>query len=150
MTARMSHSCAPNCKIVTCIVGGRITLAVFTIAEVPPGAELTIDYGTETENEKEYRAAACLCSAGSCRGSFMYFANHGGTFKAQFLQARHNFLDRNALLLLCGQPGVAITEQDKQQLAMHGFGLSLLVDGDPEHGAICGSMQGEQMVQLCV
>lgn len=138
LTARMSHSCAPNCKIVNCIVGGRITLAVFTIAEVPPGAELTIDYATETESEKEYRAAVCLCSSGSCRGSFMYLANHGSAFRSQFLQARYNFLDRNAALLLCGQPGVVITEQDKQQLAKHGFGLSLLIDGDPEHGVCAG------------
>ena len=64
----------------------------------------------------------------------MFYANHGGAYTSQFLQANNNFLDRNATLLLCGQPGIALTEHDKQVLATHGFGLSLLMDGDPEHG----------------
>jgi hypothetical protein len=42
----------------------------------PQGEELTLDYGQETESEKEQRAAVCLCGADACRGSFLTYASH--------------------------------------------------------------------------
>lgn len=42
----------------------------------PQGEELTLDYGQETESEKEHRAAVCLCGADACRGSFLTYNSH--------------------------------------------------------------------------
>ena len=42
----------------------------------PQGEELTLDYGQETESEKEHRAAVCLCGSDACRGSFLTYNSH--------------------------------------------------------------------------
>ncbi len=38
------------------------------------GEELTFDYRSVTESEKEYREAICLCGTRSCRGSYLYYS----------------------------------------------------------------------------
>ncbi len=72
--SRMSHSCTPNCQAVVMSCGGRLTIAVYTLRYVHPGEELTFDYASVTESEKEFRTAICLCGTRSCRGTFLMFA----------------------------------------------------------------------------
>jgi hypothetical protein len=81
--SRMSHSCTPNCQAVVMACGGRLTIAVYTLRRVAPGEELTFDYASVTESEKEFRCATCLCGTRLCRGSFLYFAG-----SRAFMQAR--------------------------------------------------------------
>jgi hypothetical protein len=70
----MSHSCTPNCQAVVMTAGDRLTIAVFTLRQIKNGEELTYDYSSVTESEKEFKAAVCLCGTSACRGSFLYFA----------------------------------------------------------------------------
>lgn len=72
--SRMSHSCTPNCQAVVMSCGGRLTIAVYTLRHVHPGEELTFDYASVTESEKEFRTAICLCGTLHCRGTFLMFA----------------------------------------------------------------------------
>ena len=72
--SRMSHSCTPNCQAVVMASKGRLTIAVYTLRHVHPGEELTFDYASVTESEREFRAATCLCGTANCRGSFLYFS----------------------------------------------------------------------------
>jgi SET domain-containing protein len=53
--SRMSHSCTPNCQAVVMACGGRLTIAVYTLRHVHPGEELTFDYASVTESEREFR-----------------------------------------------------------------------------------------------
>lgn len=73
MASRMSHSCNPNCQAVVVSCKGRLTIAVYTTRRIEAREELTFDYSSVTESEKEYRAAVCLCGTSSCRGSFLFF-----------------------------------------------------------------------------
>lgn len=70
----MSHSCTPNCQAVMMTAVDRLTIAVFTLRHIRKGEELTFDYSSVTESEKEFKAATCLCGTTACRGSFLYFA----------------------------------------------------------------------------
>ena len=47
--------------------GGRLTIAVYTMRKVEYGEELTFDYASVTESEREFRAAICLCGTQLCR-----------------------------------------------------------------------------------
>jgi hypothetical protein len=38
------------------------------------GEELTFDYSSVTESEREFRAATCLCGTHHCRGSYLYYS----------------------------------------------------------------------------
>ncbi len=53
--SRMSHSCTPNCQAVVMACNGRLTIAVYTLRYVQAGEELTFDYSSVTESEKEFR-----------------------------------------------------------------------------------------------
>ena len=87
----MSHSCTPNCQAIVMACGGRLTIALYTLRHVYEGTsvgglwfkaghtcecewrlrcageELTFDYSSVTESEKEFRDAICLCSTRNCR-----------------------------------------------------------------------------------
>lgn len=54
--------------------GGRLTIALYTLREVVEGEELTFDYNSVTESEKEFQVAICLCGTRHCRGSFLTYA----------------------------------------------------------------------------
>jgi len=56
--SRMSHSCTPNCQAVVMACDGRLTIALYTLRHVAEGEELTFDYSSVTESEKEFRCAA--------------------------------------------------------------------------------------------
>lgn len=135
-TARMCHSCEPNCKTVPMVVGGRCTIGVWTTREVAAGEELTLDWSCETENDREFRHATCLCGSAACRGSFLYLSKQDSSGPLQqYAAAHHTFLDRCRMLL-----DVAAEQQPTQEeaacLARHGFGESLLTDGVPGQGGV--------------
>ena len=124
--SRMSHSCTPNCQAVVMACGGRLTIAMYTLRHVLEGEELTCDYSSLTESEKEFRDAICLCSTHMCRGSYLYFT--GSRAFMQVMTRRHNFLHRQAILCLAGMSPV--TEEDKERLRKYGIGSSVLGSED--------------------
>lgn len=120
--SRMSHSCTPNCQAVVMACDGRLTIALYTLRHVAEGEELTFDYSSVTESEKEFREAICLCGTQNCRGSFLMFS--GSRAFMQVMVTHHNFLMRQALLLLaCTQECQA---DDRERLEKHGIKDSAL------------------------
>ncbi len=65
--------------------GDRLTIAVYTLRRIGKGEELTFDYSSVTESEKEFKAAVCLCGTSSCRGSFLYFAGSKAFMQVRLL-----------------------------------------------------------------
>jgi hypothetical protein len=57
----INHSCAPNCRAET--IRGRIW--IIAQREIPPGEELTFDYGFAL---KEWRLHPCRCGSPKCAG----------------------------------------------------------------------------------
>ena len=115
--SRLSHSCAPNCHTVTVAVGGKLTLAQYTTRRVKFGEELCWNYSCVTESEKEYRAAICLCSSVTCKGAFLDYS--GSSAFTTVMERRHDFCDRNALLIrACAE---ALTDDDVHALAAAGI-----------------------------
>ena len=110
--SRMSHSCDPNCQVTVLSVDGRLTIAMYTTRAVLKGQELTFDYASVTESEKEFRSAICLCGSPLCRGSFLHYA--GSSAYMQIMSCRHNFLHRNAILLRTATE--PLTEEDRERL----------------------------------
>ncbi|KAL4859889.1 Histone-lysine N-methyltransferase [Chlorella vulgaris] len=115
-----------------------------------PGEELSFDYSSVTESEKEFRDAICLCSSRNCRGSYMYFT--GSRAFQQVMNTKHTFLHRQAIIARAGcEP---LTEDDWSRIKRHGLGDSAL--GSVEHGdrapdwlikwtsLICGYIEEEE------
>ncbi|KXZ45516.1 hypothetical protein GPECTOR_53g102 [Gonium pectorale] len=125
--SRMSHSCTPNCAAVVVSVNGRLTIAMYTKRRIEPGEELTFDYSSVTESEKEYREAICLCGSRLCRGSYLYYS--GSTAFTQVMEQRHNFLHRQVMLLRASvEP---LLEADRQRLKAHCIGPTSLGNDTP-------------------
>ena len=143
--SRLSHSCAPNCQTVGVAVADqtdqtldqtldqnnwtkildqtadpprtKLSIAQYTTRHVSYGEELCWNYSCVTESEKEYRAAICLCSSTTCKGAFLDYA--GSSAFTAVMNVRHNFLDRNALLIrACHEP---LTAVDRTRLATAGI-----------------------------
>ena len=93
--SRMSHSCTPNCQAVVMASRGRLTIAVYTLRHIHLGEELTFDYASVTESEKEFRSAICLCGTANCRGSFLYFSG-----SKAFMQASTTLLHWFSVMML--------------------------------------------------
>ncbi|KAG7667610.1 hypothetical protein Ndes2437B_g07622 [Nannochloris sp. 'desiccata'] len=126
--SRMSHSCTPNCQAVVMACGGRLTIALYTLRHVHEGEELTFDYSSVTESEKEFRDAICLCGTHMCRGSYLYFT--GSRAFMQVMLQKHTMLHRNVILCRAGiEP---VTQADKVRLKKYGIGESCL--GSVERG----------------
>jgi SET domain-containing protein len=54
--------------------GGKLTVAMHTLRPIRKGEELTFDYQSVTESEKEAKSALCLCGTRHCRGSYLAWA----------------------------------------------------------------------------
>ena len=122
VASRMSHSCTPNCQAVVMACDGRLTIALYTLRRVHPGEELTFDYSSVTESEKEFRQAICLCGTHMCRGSYLYFT--GSKAFMQILSKKHNVLHRQvALIRASSEP---LGEADRLRLKKFGLGSSCL------------------------
>ena len=122
VASRMSHSCTPNCQAVVMSCNGRLTIAVYTLRHVHPGEELTFDYSSVTESEKEFKQAICLCGTQKCRGSYLYFT--GSKAFMQILLKKHNFLHRQVLLARAASE--PLNETDEVRLRKFGLGSSCL------------------------
>jgi hypothetical protein len=141
--SRLSHSCAPNCQTVGVAVADqsgsshepltKLSIAQYTTRHIAHGEELCWNYSCVTESEKEYRAAICLCSSTTCKGAFLDYA--GSSAFTAVMNTRHNFLDRNALLLrACSEP---LTTSDRTRLTAAGIkscALTMPGERDPKTG----------------
>jgi hypothetical protein len=128
VASRMSHSCTPNCQAVVMSCNGRLTIALYTLRHVHPGEELTFDYSSVTESEKEFKQAICLCGTEKCRGSYLYFT--GSKTFMQILLREHNMLHRQVLLARAAEEPLG--HADGARLAKFGLGSSCL--GSREDG----------------
>ena len=106
----LSHSCDPNCRTTVAAIGNRYSVCLYTVRKIEYGEELTIDYSAATEQEKEFRAAVCLCGSCSCRGSFLYFT--GLNESQQVMNTYHTLVDRFAqMVLACSSNSLLINVQ---------------------------------------
>lgn len=122
-TSRMSHSCTPNCCTMPMAAEGRATIAFVATRDIICGEEMTWDYASVTESEKEFRAAICMCGTRHCRGSFLYYSN-SRSFQ-EVTSRDHKFLDRNALLVRAVMEGIG--GQDTEALDALGIKSSAFV-----------------------
>lgn len=122
VASRMSHSCTPNCQAVVMACNGRLTIALYTLRQVHPGEELTFDYSSVTESEKEFKQAICLCGTHMCRGSYLYFT--GSKAFMQILASKHNILHRQVTLIRSVTEPLNQTDADR--LEKFGLGSSCL------------------------
>ncbi|KAL4422425.1 hypothetical protein ABPG75_008622 [Micractinium tetrahymenae] len=61
----INHSCEPNCETQKWVVHGELAIGLFTLVDIPKGAELTFDYNFERYGDKPMK---CLCGSKNCRG----------------------------------------------------------------------------------
>lgn len=116
--SRISHSCSPNCQAQVMACNGRLTIALYIMRHVAYGEELTFDYASVTESEREFRAAICLCGTHLCRGSFLYFS--GSKAFMQIMVREHNMLHRQAIILKAAT--YPLNDKDRQRLKERGVG----------------------------
>ena len=62
----INHSCAPNCKVMSVNVKGRIRNGIYSIREIKAGEFLCYDYHFDTKQGDYF---ACRCGAPNCRGT---------------------------------------------------------------------------------
>lgn len=74
MGSTVSHACDANCTSAIVARDGKLAIAMTTTRHVNFGEELTHDYCSLTNSEKEWQAAICLCGMTECRGSFLHYA----------------------------------------------------------------------------
>jgi len=65
----LNHSCAPNCEA----INHRGRIHIYTLAPVPAGAELLLDYQLQLDQPAEADLAlyACACTAANCRTTML-------------------------------------------------------------------------------
>ena len=112
-------------------MGGELTIAQYTTRDIEYGEELCWNYSCVTESEKEYRAAICLCSSTRCKGAFLDYA--GSSSFTAVMGTRHNFCDRNAVLIRACSEKVT---QDDRARTREGRGQV--------RGALHGGRRGER------
>ena len=95
--SRMSHSCVPNCNTVLMVSNNKYTIGMYAMKDINYDEELTFDYNSITENQKEYQMAICLCSSYFCRGHYLILSN--SMIFTEIINKFHTFLHRNAILL---------------------------------------------------
>lgn len=83
--------CAAQAVVVSS--GGKLTVALYTLRHVLPGEELTFDYSSVTENEREFKVAYCMCSTRHCRGSYLYYT--GSKAYMQVMEAAEGLQEGN-------------------------------------------------------
>ena len=123
---------------------GRLTIAVYTLRHVHEGEELTFDYASVTESEKEFRDAICLCGTSGCRGSFLTFSG-SRAFQA-VMNERHNVLHRQAIILHAGDSS-GLTDADRAVLDRFGVRDSALGRGGlgPAEEAAAGGVMARRV-----
>ena len=100
--------------------GSRLTIAVYTLRHVHEGEELSFDYASVTESEKEFRAAICLCGTRSCRGSFLYFS--GSRAFQHIMTTQHTMLHRQVLILRASSEPLNDIDRKRLEVSAPGLG----------------------------
>lgn len=148
--SRLSHSCNPNCRSVTVIVGGRLTVGVWTTRDVAVGEELTVDFAGETDIEREGNAAVCLCGSAPCRGTFLYVTPGVNSPLNAVVASKLTMPDRCGMIVEAAADAT-LSFEDNERLANYGFKELMLFDGLPansnemNNGEINGKSGGEQV-----
>ena len=66
---------------------------MFTNKNIQFGEELSFDYCSFTESEKEFEDAICLCGAVLCKGRYLNLSNDKKN--VAIMKIYHQFVDRN-------------------------------------------------------
>lgn len=100
---------------------------MWAIKDVTYGEELSFNYCSVTESEKEFESAVCLCASELCYGRYLMLA--GDKKQHKFIKEQHTFVDRNYLLWKATKyPN--ITDEDIQRLNNNSIKNSVM-DGVP-------------------
>ena len=127
--SRMSHSCVPNCNTVLMVSNKKYSIGMYAMRDIAYDEELTFDYNSITENQKEYQMAICLCSSYLCRGHYLILSN--SMIFTEIINKFHTFLHRNAILLKASYMGdEPLKNEELFLLKKYSIGNSLL-DGCP-------------------
>ena len=127
--SRMSHSCMPNCNTVLMVSNKKYTIGMYAMKDIAYDEELTFDYNSITENQKEYQMAICLCSSYLCRGHYLILSN--SMIFTEIINKFHTFLHRNVILLKASyMEDNPLTNEELALLKKYYIGNSLL-DGCP-------------------
>ena len=90
-SSRLSHSCNPNCATIIQVVEGKYKVCMYAIRDIAFGEEMTFDYNSVTESEKEFEQAICLCGTYRCLGRYLQMQCDK---KYQvIMKERHGFVD---------------------------------------------------------
>ena len=123
--SRMSHSCVPNCNTVLMVSNNKYTIGMYAMKDISYDEELTFDYNSITENQKEYQMAICLCSSYFCRGHYLILSN--SMIFTEIINKFHTFLHRNAILLKASYMGeIPLKNYEINLLKKYSIGNSLL------------------------
>jgi [histone H3]-lysine4 N-trimethyltransferase ATXR3 len=120
-SSRFSHSCDPNCGTITTISSQKYCVAMYSLKPINYGEELTFDYYSVTENEKEHKQAVCLCGSKYCKTYYLQLV----TSKQQnaYLDKHLCFLKRNWLVYKCSVP---LDDSDRSVLNQYSYGNAIL------------------------
>ena len=123
--SRMSHSCVPNCNTVLMVSNKKYSIGMYAMRDIQYDEELTFDYNSITENQKEYQMAICLCSSYLCRGHYLILSN--SMIFTEIINKFHTFLHRNIILLKASYMGEEpLKEEELMLLKKYSIGNSLL------------------------
>ena len=126
--SRFSHSCKPNCATTVMVANKQYCVAMYAIEKIEYGQELTFNYHSVTESEKEHKSAVCLCSATNCQGYYLKYGNPN--IFTQIINTQQAFLDRTYLIFKA-VINTEITIYDIARLKKHGIGVALLGSHPP-------------------
>ena len=123
--SRMSHSCVPNCNTVLMVSNKKYSIGMYAMRDIAYDEELTFDYNSITENQKEYQMAICLCSSYLCRGHYLILSN--SMIFTEIINKFHTFLHRNIILLKASYMGeTPLKKEELMLLKKYSIGNSLL------------------------
>lgn len=86
-SSRLSHSCRPNCTTVPMVASHKYTIGMFAYENISYGQELTFDYCSVTDNEKESKSAKCLCGHYGCKKTYLLYNKNAIACKRHFTSA---------------------------------------------------------------
>lgn len=124
--SRLSHSCAPNCCTLPTIASGQYNIGLFSTKDIAFGEELTFNYFSSTDSEKEHLGSICLCGSLLCLGHYLRYNRKfqaGLPDQAKKLLLDHPgrlFVGANAALLAAVLS--PFTSSRREKLAKFAFG----------------------------
>jgi len=115
-SSRLSHSCNPNCQTHPQIRRGEYSIGMYAQKDIQYGDELSFNYFSTTESEKEFLEAVCLCGSSVCSGHYLTFSSNESKTNQMFaktMKQYHTFLDRNYILFQASTNPELSPEQEK-------------------------------------